>query len=59
MVPVMQFAVGITALLALIIFVQVLPLSGYLDEQLRNYSSRARVTTAASAPSTRSRSGRR
>ena len=35
----MQFAVGITALLALVIFVQVLPLSGYLDEQLRNYFS--------------------
>ncbi|MEO8692684.1 MAG: fused MFS/spermidine synthase [Acidimicrobiales bacterium] len=33
----MQFAVGITALLAIVILVRVLPLSGYLDEQLRNY----------------------
>lgn len=33
----MQFAVGITALLAVVVLVQVLPLSGYLDEQMRGY----------------------
>ncbi|MEO5841995.1 MAG: fused MFS/spermidine synthase [Acidimicrobiales bacterium] len=33
----MQFSVGITALLAIVVLVQVLPLSGYLDEQLRHY----------------------
>jgi predicted membrane-bound spermidine synthase len=33
----MQFAVGITALLAIVVLVQVLPISGYLDEHLRSY----------------------
>ena len=33
----MQFAVGISALLAVVVLVQVLPLSGYLDEHLRSY----------------------
>jgi predicted membrane-bound spermidine synthase len=33
----MQFAVGITALLAIVVLVQILPLSGYLDEQMRSY----------------------
>ena len=33
----MQFAVGITALLAIIVLVQILPLSGHLDGQLRKY----------------------
>jgi predicted membrane-bound spermidine synthase len=35
----MQFAVGITALFALVGLVQVLPLSDYLDERMRNYFS--------------------
>jgi len=35
----MQFAVGITASLALVVVVRVLPLSGYLDGRLRTYLS--------------------
>ena len=33
----MQFTVGISALLAVVVLVQVLPLSGYFDEHLRSY----------------------
>jgi predicted membrane-bound spermidine synthase len=33
----MQFLVGITALLAVVVLVRVLPQSGYLDERLSNY----------------------
>ena len=33
----MQFSVGITALLAIIVLVQVLPMSGYIDGKMRSY----------------------